>query len=199
MRASVLSKGQTLEWVEGHTGDTHNVVSNKYAKIRTVLPPPPPAIKNTPWDVIRHRERIPPPNKVWTQSLFPSHTHAGFHPLSWRPLRRKRLAWHKWLFRDSIPSWLRPLRHILVRLPRKARMPALPLPTQSKRARHPRFLLQNTPPSKRLVVNVECRASGVGVAAKCPSQPPSHSRPPSYTKVPVPFPQGEAWRAPCYA
>ena len=39
-----------------------------------------------------------PPNKVWTHDLAPSNTHQDFHPLSWRPLKSRRLAWHKWLF-----------------------------------------------------------------------------------------------------
>ena len=44
------------------------------------------------------RMHPPPPYGLDTQPFPLTHTHAGFHPLSWRPLRHKRLAWHKWLF-----------------------------------------------------------------------------------------------------
>ena len=98
VRTSILAKCQGLEWVEGHTGDVHNEMSHKYAKIGRALPRPPPQKRTTPWDVIRHGELMAPPHKVWTHSLFPSHAHEGFHPLSWSPLRFRRLAWHKWLF-----------------------------------------------------------------------------------------------------
>ena len=97
VRSSLSSKGQTLEWVEGHTGNTHNEVSDEYAKIGTELPPP-PARRTSPWDVIRIGEIFLPPHKVWTHDLSPSHSHDSFHPASWRPLRFRRLAWHKWLF-----------------------------------------------------------------------------------------------------
>ena len=48
--------------------------------------------------MIRHGERLLPPHKTWTRDLAPTHTHLRFHPSSWRPLRYRRLAWHKWLF-----------------------------------------------------------------------------------------------------
>ena len=98
VRSSLSSKGQTLEWVEGHTGDTHNEADDEYAKIGTVLPLPAPMRRQHPWDVIRHGERLLPPHKVWSHDSIPSHSHDSFHPLSWRPLRFRRLAWHKWLF-----------------------------------------------------------------------------------------------------
>ena len=98
VRTSILAKCQGLEWVEGHTGEVHNEMSDKYAKIGTALPLPPPQTRVTPWHVVRHGERMAPPHKVWTHGLFPTHAHEGFHPLSWRPLRFRRLAWHKWLF-----------------------------------------------------------------------------------------------------
>ena len=98
VRTSILAKCQGLELVEGHTGEVHNEMSDKYAKVCMALPLPPPQTRVTPWDVVRHGERMAPPHKVWTHGLFPTHTHEGFHPLSWRPLRFRRLAWHKWLF-----------------------------------------------------------------------------------------------------
>ena len=42
VRASLSAKSQSLEWVEGHMGEEYNEVSDKWAKIGTVLPPPPP-------------------------------------------------------------------------------------------------------------------------------------------------------------
>ena len=60
--------------------------------------PPPPATPTTPWDIVRHGERVLPPDKVWTLDLVPAHTHEHFHPSSWTPLKYRRLAWHKWLF-----------------------------------------------------------------------------------------------------
>ena len=98
VRSSLSSKGQTLEWVEGHTGDTHNEAADEYAKIGTVLPLPAPLRRQHAWDVIRHGERLLPPYKVWSHDSIPSHSHDSFHPLSWRPLRFRRLAWHEWLF-----------------------------------------------------------------------------------------------------
>ena len=41
VRTSILAKCQDLEWVEGHTGDVHNEMSDKYAKIGTAVPNPP--------------------------------------------------------------------------------------------------------------------------------------------------------------
>ena len=72
-------------------------MSDKYANIDTALTIPPPQKCKTPWDVIRHGEHMELRHKVWTHSLFPKQAHEGFHPLSWRPLRCQRLAWHKWL------------------------------------------------------------------------------------------------------
>ena len=41
VRASVRSKEQDLDWVEGHTGQQFNEASDHYAKLGTTLPPPP--------------------------------------------------------------------------------------------------------------------------------------------------------------
>ena len=90
VRSQVLSRGQSLEWVEGHVGHEFNEVSDTYAKVGTALPLPPPKVPSTPWDVICSGERVLPPQKVWTHDLIPSHTHDPFHPLSWRPLRQKK-------------------------------------------------------------------------------------------------------------
>ena len=38
------------------------------------------------------------PYKVWSHDPVSSHSHNRFHPVSWRALRCRRLAWHKWLF-----------------------------------------------------------------------------------------------------
>ena len=59
--------------------------------------PPPPEAKQTPWDVIRHGERMLPPHKVWTHDLVPQHSHEHIHQVSWCPTKYRRLAWHKWL------------------------------------------------------------------------------------------------------
>ena len=60
--------------------------------------PPPPALRPSPWDIIRQGEHVLPPHKVWSHDLIPSHQNEHFHPISWRPLGHRRLAWHKWLF-----------------------------------------------------------------------------------------------------
>ena len=98
VRSSLPSKGRTLEWVEGHTGDTHNKAADEYAKIGTILPLPASLRHRHPWNVIRHGECLLPPHKVWSKDSIPSHFHDSFHPLFWRPLLLRRLAWHKWLF-----------------------------------------------------------------------------------------------------
>ena len=90
--------GQQLEWVEGHAGHIFNEVSDDFAKRGTTLPKPTPARPTSKWDVIRHGELVLPPDKTWTFDHIPSHSHDHFHPLSWRPLKFRRLAWHKWLF-----------------------------------------------------------------------------------------------------
>ena len=41
VRSSLQQKGQSLEWVEGHVGHQYNELSDHYAKVGT-LPPPPP-------------------------------------------------------------------------------------------------------------------------------------------------------------
>ena len=61
-------------------------------------PTPPIASNTSPWDIIKQGEHVLPPNKVWSHDLIPSHLHEHFHPVSWRPLGHRRLAWHKWLF-----------------------------------------------------------------------------------------------------
>ena len=98
VRSSLRQKGQSLEWVEGHVGHQYDELSDHYAKVGTLLPPPPPATRTSPWEVIRQGEVTLPPHKVWTHDLVPSHQHEHFHPVSWRPLKRHRLTWHKWLF-----------------------------------------------------------------------------------------------------
>ena len=98
VREGTTAKSQSPEWVEGHCGHEFNEAADKYAKIGTALPSSPPARPKTPWDVVRHGELVLPPHKVWSHDLAPHHTYAGFHPLSWRPLRFRRLAWYKWLF-----------------------------------------------------------------------------------------------------
>ena len=112
VRSSLSFKGQTLEWLEGHTGNTHSEVSDEYAKIGTE-PPPLPARKTSPWDVIRVGEIFLLPHKVWTHDLSPSHSHESFHPISWRPLRFRRLAWHKWLLGAPVSPEICTLRHLL--------------------------------------------------------------------------------------
>ena len=98
VRSSLLQKGQSLEWVEGHVGHQYNELSDHYAKVGTLLPPPPPATCTSPWEVIREGEVTLPPHKVWRHDLVPSHQHEHFHSVSWRPLKRHRPTWHKWLF-----------------------------------------------------------------------------------------------------
>ena len=98
VRQSLQSKKQSLCWVEGHAGIAHNEASDHYAKLGTTLPLPPPQTSSSPWDVVRHGELMAPPHKVWTHDLIPTHSHEHFHPVSWRPLKFRRLAWHKWLF-----------------------------------------------------------------------------------------------------
>ena len=71
VRTSIHAKCQDLEWVEGHTADVHNEMLDKYAKIGTALPQPPPQKRKTPWGVIPHGEHMAPPHKVRTHSLFP--------------------------------------------------------------------------------------------------------------------------------
>ena len=41
VRASLQSKEQDLDWVEGHTGQQFNEASDHYAKLGTTPPPPP--------------------------------------------------------------------------------------------------------------------------------------------------------------
>ena len=83
----------------GHMGHVYNEASDGYAKLGTTLPPPPAAAKpSTPWDIVRQGELMAPPHKVWTHERIPTHAHDGFHPISRRPLRNRRLSWHKWLF-----------------------------------------------------------------------------------------------------
>ena len=98
VRQSIREKGQTLEWVEGHVGHEYNEVSDDFAKQGTTLPRPPPVKASSVWDIIRHGELVLPPHKTWTHDYTPSHTHDRFHPISWKPLKFRRVAWHKWLF-----------------------------------------------------------------------------------------------------
>ena len=39
-----------------------------------------------------------PPHQVWTHDLVPQHSQEDIHPVSWCPMKYRRLAWHKWLF-----------------------------------------------------------------------------------------------------
>ena len=87
--SSVLSRGQSLEWVEGHVGHEFNEVSDTYAKVGTTLPLPPPMVPSTPWDVIRCGKRVLPPTKVWTHNLIPLHTHDQA----------------TWLLFTGVPAW----------------------------------------------------------------------------------------------
>ena len=97
-RKSIQSKCHAVEWIEGHTGHLFQERSDEFAKYGSTLPLPPAAKPSSPWDVVRHGELMSPPHKVWTHDLFPTHTHENFHSSSWRPLKFRRLAWHKWLF-----------------------------------------------------------------------------------------------------
>ena len=85
VRASVAAKNQRLTWVEGHVGIEQNEVSDKYAKLGSTLPKPPPMQATSPWDIVRHGELMHPPHKTWTHDLIPSHSHDGFHPITWHP------------------------------------------------------------------------------------------------------------------
>ena len=38
-----------------------------------------------------------PPHKVWTHDLVPRNSHEHIHPVSWCPMKYRRLAWHRWL------------------------------------------------------------------------------------------------------
>ena len=96
-RHSLLSKNQSLEWIEGHTGHVHQEKSDEFAKYGSTLPPPPDTAQ-TPWDVVYRSELMLPPHKVWTHDLIAQHSHDHFHPSTWYPLKFLRLAWHKWLF-----------------------------------------------------------------------------------------------------
>ena len=53
VRTSLRSKEEDLDWVEGHTGQQLNETSDHYAKVGTTLPPLPPALRTSPWDIIR--------------------------------------------------------------------------------------------------------------------------------------------------
>ena len=64
VRASLRSKEQDLDRVEGHTGQQFNRASDHYAKLGT---PPPPALRTSPWDIIRQGEHVLPPH----QSVVP--------------------------------------------------------------------------------------------------------------------------------
>ena len=76
VRSSVLNRGETLEWVEGHVGHEFNEVSDTYAKVGTALPLPPPMVPSTPWDIIRSGGNVLPPTRSGhTTSSPPTHTH----------------------------------------------------------------------------------------------------------------------------
>ena len=62
------------------------------------FPPLPPCVDSTPRMSSGTVSACCPPHKVWSHDSIPYHSHDSFHPLSWRPLRFRRLAWHKWLF-----------------------------------------------------------------------------------------------------
>ena len=86
-RQSPLSKNQSVEWVEGHTGHLHQEGSDEYAKYGSTLPPPPPDSPQPPRDVIVRGELMEPPQKSWTHDLVAERTHDDFHSSSWQPLR----------------------------------------------------------------------------------------------------------------
>ena len=92
-----LSKSQSLEWTEGHTGHVHQETSDEFARNGSTLPPPPETAQ-TPWDVIYRGELMLPPYKVPTHDRIAQHSHDHFHPSTWYPLKIRRLAWHKWPF-----------------------------------------------------------------------------------------------------
>ena len=96
VRRSLSAKGNSQSGLKGTwaMNSTSPLISMRVL----ALPPPPPARRSSPWDIVRHGESTVPPHKVWTHDLCPSHTHQDLHPLSWRPLKFRRLAWHKWLF-----------------------------------------------------------------------------------------------------
>ena len=97
-RQSLLSKNQSVDWIEGHTGHVHQERSNEYGKYGSTLSQPPPDSPQSPWDIVYRGELMLPPHKVWTHDLVVQHSHEHFHPSSWNPLKFRRLAWHKWLF-----------------------------------------------------------------------------------------------------
>ena len=64
-RQSLLSKNQSVEWVEGHTGHLHQERSDEYAKYGSTLPPP----HRTP--------RKPPGMSLSEANLWSPHIKAG--------------------------------------------------------------------------------------------------------------------------
>ena len=98
VRSSFLQGGQSLECVKGDVGLQDNELSNDNAKVGTPLPRPPLATRTSRWEVIHQGEVTLSPHQVWTHDLVPTHQHEHFGPVSWRPLKRHRLTWHKWLF-----------------------------------------------------------------------------------------------------
>ena len=82
----------------GPPGHLFQERSDEYAKYGSTHPFPPPATPSTPWDIIRHRELLSPPHRVWTHDLSRTHTHDHFCSSSAKPLKKRRSAWHKWLF-----------------------------------------------------------------------------------------------------
>ena len=108
--ASNIGRGGGGKGVPGGGGDPSSSYSVRpFSYITGCAHPSPPsasgpchpraALPSTPWDMIRDGELMPfPPHKIWTQDLIPKRSHEGFHPASWRPLKFRRLAWHKWLF-----------------------------------------------------------------------------------------------------
>ena len=66
VRSSPLQKEQSLEWVERLVGHQYNELSNHYAEVGSLHPPPPPATGTSLWEVIRQGEVTLSPHKVHT-------------------------------------------------------------------------------------------------------------------------------------
>ena len=81
-RQSLLSKNQSVEWVEGHTGTCTKKDPTSMPVTDPPSPPPPPDSPKSPWGVIVPGELMEPPQKIWTHDLVVQHTHDNFHSSS---------------------------------------------------------------------------------------------------------------------